>query len=339
MEGVPLAQYVPFTKEQIRSANQVNLIEFAKSHGYVLENGGRRAYHAKQSGGLYFFKDSNRYFHFSSNTHGGVIDFAIHFCRMTFKEAVAYLLEIELPQKTVSSSIRERGQLVPPNKSSNYRRVAWYLTKVRGIAPEIVSLLMHEKKLYQQEKTGNCVFVGYDRGGTARYCSMRGSTPNKPFKQDQEHSDKSYPFHLCGYPGSNRVYVCESPIDAMSRATIAKIRDQNWRSEHYISLGCLSDQALLRFLQNNPIKEIVFCLDNDKNATFSNGSPAPNWGQETAKKLVEKYALLKYQVINEVPIYKDFNEDLLYIHSDLNLYKDSPLEEHLIKQEAHQPSS
>lgn len=56
---------------------------------------------------------------------------------------------------------------------------------------------------------------------------MRGTTPSKPFKQDREFSDKSYPFHLCGYPDSKRVYACEGPIDAMSRATTAKIRGQD----------------------------------------------------------------------------------------------------------------
>ncbi|MNW41215.1 hypothetical protein D3C74_183470 [compost metagenome] len=155
--------YTLFTKEQIKLANQVNLIEFAKSQGYALEKGGRRAYHAKQSGGLYFFKDSNRYFHFSSNTHGGIIDFAMHFCRMTFKEAVTHLLELDIPQKAVVSYTKERGQLILPDRAPNFRRVAWYLSQVRGIAPEIISLLMHEQKLYQQDKTGNCVFVGYDK--------------------------------------------------------------------------------------------------------------------------------------------------------------------------------
>lgn len=106
-----MAQNHLFTKEQIRSANLVNLIEFAKSKGYVLENGGRRAYHVKQSGGLYFFKDSNRYFHFSSNTHGGTIDFAMHFCRMTFKEAVTYLLDLELPKKTLLLLQENEGNL------------------------------------------------------------------------------------------------------------------------------------------------------------------------------------------------------------------------------------
>ncbi|GIP30857.1 hypothetical protein [Paenibacillus sp. J2TS4] len=46
----------PVSNSQIYLANNINLIEFAKSQGYILENGGRRALHAKQSGGLYFFR-------------------------------------------------------------------------------------------------------------------------------------------------------------------------------------------------------------------------------------------------------------------------------------------
>lgn len=311
-----MTKHALFTKEQIKLANQVNLIGVAKSQGYILENGGRRAYHAKQSGGLYFFKDSNRYFHFSSNTHGGAIDFVMDFCRMTFKEAVAYLLELALPQMAVSSSMRKRGHLILPDKAPNYRRVMWYLTQVRGITPEIVSLLMHEKKLYQQDNTGNCVFVGYDQEGVARYCSMRSTTPNKPYKQDREYSDKSYPFYLSGHSESKRVYVCESPIDAMSRATIEKLRVQDWKAAHYISLGCLSDQALKRFLQYNVIKEIVFCLDNDANATYSNGSPAPNWGQEAARNLAITYQNSGYTTIIKTPKLKDINEDLIKIRNE-----------------------
>ncbi|WP_019639715.1 hypothetical protein [Paenibacillus fonticola] len=52
------------SKGQIGLAKNVSLIELAKSHGFILENGGRRALHAKQSGGLYFFRDSNKYYHF-----------------------------------------------------------------------------------------------------------------------------------------------------------------------------------------------------------------------------------------------------------------------------------
>ncbi|MBW4080271.1 hypothetical protein [Paenibacillus sp. S150] len=79
------------SKTQITQANNTNLIEFAKSQGYILENGGRRALHAKQSGGLYFFKDSNKCYHFSTDTRGG--DFAMQFWNLNFMEAVTLLLD------------------------------------------------------------------------------------------------------------------------------------------------------------------------------------------------------------------------------------------------------
>lgn len=304
-----------FTSNQITQANNINLIEFAKSHGYILENGGRRALHAKQSGGLYFFKDSNKYYHFSTDTRGGPIDFVMQFWNLNFKEAVALLLDSEIPQHNHSSAPthKDNGQLSLPDKAPNYRRVAWYLVHVRGIEPEIVSHLMHERKLYQQDKTGNCVFVAYDQDGIAKYCSMRGSTPERPFKQDREHSDKSYPFHIPGNDNSQQVYVYESPIDAMSHATLMMMNALDWKADHRISLGCLSDHALERFLSHHKIQHIIFCLDNDHNATFRDGSPAPNWGQKAAFKFVQKYTELGYQTSIQAPQRKDFNEDLIAI--------------------------
>ncbi|QWU13188.1 Toprim-like [Paenibacillus sophorae] len=303
-----MKQY-PFSRSQILKANSVNLIEFAKFHGYILENGGHRALHAKQSGGLYFFRDSNKYYHFSTDTRGGPIDFVMHFMRMDFKQAVSYLLVTDVPQHQPTPSLpKPSGKLQLPDKAPNNRRVAWYLIHIRGIEQEIISCLMHEKKLYQQNKTGNCVFVGYDQNGTARYCSLRGTRPERPFKQDRPYSDKSYPFHI---DGTNRkVYVCESPIDVMSHATLTKLDGWDWKVDHRISLGCLSDQALERFLRHYDISEIIFCLDNDVNATFQDGSPAPNWGQEAAFKFASKYASLGYATSVETPIAKDVNEDL-----------------------------
>ncbi|RUT40364.1 hypothetical protein EJP82_25100 [Paenibacillus anaericanus] len=100
-----------------------------------------------------------------------------------------------------------------------------------------MSTLIHKKKLYQQDKIGKCVFVGYGHDGVAKYCSMCGTTPSKPFNQYREHYDKSYPFHLTGYSSNNRVYVSKSPIDVMSRATLSLLRGQEWKSDHYLSLG------------------------------------------------------------------------------------------------------
>lgn len=96
----------------------------------------------------------------------------------------------------------------------------------------------------------------------------------------------------------------------MSHATLAKLKGQDWKADHRISLGCLSDLALERFLQHHRINEIIFCLDNDHNATFRDGSPAPNWGQEAAVKFAHKYKGLGYQTSIQTPQRKDFNEDL-----------------------------
>ncbi|MBW4079942.1 hypothetical protein [Paenibacillus sp. S150] len=86
-------------------------------------------------------------------------------------------------------------------------------------------------------QTGNCVFVGYDQNGVPKYCSMRGCNPNRPFKQDRIHSDKSCPFHIPGSDNSKLVYVCEFTIGAMSHATLSKLNELNWRADHRISNG------------------------------------------------------------------------------------------------------
>jgi len=66
----------------------------------------------------------------------------------------------------------------------------------------------------------------------------------------------------------------------MSHTTIAKLNDHDWKADHYISLGCLSCQALERFLLHNAITKIIIRLNNDADSIYSDGSLAPNWGQE-----------------------------------------------------------
>lgn len=89
----------------------------------------------------------------------------------------------------------------------------------------------------------------------------------------------------------------------MSHATLAK-----WMADHRISLGCRNKCLLNSF--NNMTQRKSFFLDNDNNVTFQDGSPAPNWGQETAYKYATKYANLGCATSIETPSGKDVNEDL-----------------------------
>lgn len=332
-----------FSDEQIEQANNVNLLELARQYGYELEDKERKAYHAKHSGGLYFYKNNNSFKHFGTDQKGGAINFVMMEEGISFVDAVKRLLGASYePIRSAASRPspsfqQERAVLKLPPKAQSYKRAYWYLVNVRGIEHTVVSKMMNEKKIYQQANFGNCVFVGYDEKNNPKYCSKRGTDPEHPYKVDEEGSDKSYPFHITGR--SKKVYVLEAPIDAMSHATLAARYGLDWQLDHRISLGCLSDNALARFLNWHDIKEITFALDND----FEGKKPVPatmeeyeavkqagdvsdftiaengkitkripcNWGQEAALKYARKYRDLGYRVAIHTPENKDFNEDLI----------------------------
>jgi hypothetical protein len=284
-------------------------------NGYHLEDGGRKSLHAKRSGGLYFFKDSNRFYHHATEKHGGPIDFIMQFENMGFVQAVGHLIgaqpEIGSHLPPPSPPVKEKGQMALPEKADNVRRVYWYLCTARGIDPEIVSKLIKEKKIYQQAGRGNCVFVGFDENKVPLYCSKRGTSPERPYKADQDCSDKGYPFPMEGT--SSRLYATESPIDAMSRAALCKMRGIDHEKDHRISLGCLSDRALEWYLKQHPkIKRVIFALDNDAGGNGPDGSPC-NHGQEAAAKFAAKYGRLGFDTAVQTPAAKDFNEDLMNI--------------------------
>ena len=336
-----------FTEEQLRQANSVSLLKLAGQYGYELEEKESRAYHAKHSGGLYFYKDINVFQHFGSNKNGGAIAFVMMEENISFVDAVKQLLGAsyipmrEAAPHTVHLS-PEKKTLVLPEKAVNFKRAYWYLVKVRGIDAGVVSALMNEKKVYQDSR-GNCVFVAYDEHGNPQYCSKRGTYPDakEQYKRDQEGSDKSYPFHMVG--NRKKVFAMESAIDCMSHASIAMFYGADWRQDHRISQGCLSDNALQRFLGTHAIEEICFAYDNDVDgkkpvavtqeeydAAFAAGNTSVfqfteygrinktvpyNWGQEAALVNARKYREMGCTVSIQTPELKDFNADLVALRN------------------------
>jgi hypothetical protein len=342
-----------FSDEEIRRANGVSLLDLARSYGFELDESTeeRRAYHAKRSGGLFFFKDNNKFKHFSSDAKGGPIDFVMFQERITFVEAVKKLLGqnnefVNWSAYEPSSGLKkkEKRDLILPKRAASCKRAYWYLVSVRGIDPKIVSALIAEKKIYQSEVfvreqsryESVCAFVGYDENDKARYCFIRGADPNSPVKRDRAGSEKAIPFHIAG--GGNRVYVFESPIDAMSHATISQIQGVDWRQDHRISTGTISDAALRWFLAQHPeIQEICWCYDNDRDgirpqpisqteydAAISAGDTSAyirpsggfaknipyNYGLEAAQEFAIIYRDLGYRTYVHEPVDKDFNADL-----------------------------
>ena len=59
--------------------------------------------------------------------------------------------------------------------------------------------------------------------------------------------------------------MAESPIDALSLATLMKRTGNPWQDFHYLSLGGTAPRAMLQFLHDHPkVTKISLCLDNDK---------------------------------------------------------------------------
>ena len=97
-----------------------------------------------------------------------------------------------------------------------------------------------------------------------------------------------------------KLYVFESVIDMLSYASFYAINNGQdaWQQLTMLSLGGKSDVALDEFLKNKPIAEITFCLDND------------DAGKHATEQLSDKYALKGYAVSKDIPLNKDFNDDL-----------------------------
>ena len=134
----------------------------------------------------------------------------------------------------------------------------------RGIDSEIISRCIRAGIFFESRKYHNCVFVGRDKAGKARFACLRGTMGD--FKGDVPGSDKRFNFCFPAGGPSRTVAVFESPIDALSLATLFKARGvATWDRGHYLSLGGTSPLALLQFLYDRPeIDRIYLCLDNDK---------------------------------------------------------------------------
>lgn len=300
-----------FTDDEIERANNIDLLNYAINQGLHPKKVGPVSYHIKGYGGLYINPEDNTWYCFSRNKGGGPIQFVMLIKERSWVEAMKELLG-EGTVNTVGSptTLKENNQGVIkdfqlPEKNSTYKHMIAYLIQTRQIDKEIVYKMIKENRLYE-DKNQNCVFVGYNKEGDPKYANRRGTNTNIPFKGEIRNSDKSHPFYF-GNSG-DKVYVFESPIDALSHATIFKLQGLDWKSQYRLSLGGLAEIGLDRFLSKNPgINNITLCLDNDEA------------GKEATERISNKYKNKGYQVDFYNIAREDVNEELIEIKKNLSL--------------------
>ena len=298
-------EYKKFTPEQLERAKNADIISFLSAYmGFDFKQSGHY-YQCKQHNSFVVYADRKGFVWNSLNISGGdTIDFLRKVEGKSFPEAIETIIG-ESAAVTYSPAPKyktEAGQLELPEKAEGkYNRVYAYLSQTRGISPDVISDFMKSKQLYQDTR-GNCVFVGFDEQGTAKFGSVRGTLTERKYRGDCKNSDKRYAFHQMG-TDSTRLYIFEAPIDLMSHCTMT---DQAYGKGAYkgqtrLALCGSSDVALEAFLErHSEVRVLHFRLDNDEA------------GRAAAQKYTAKYQTRGYEVHCIFSKGKDVNEDLLH---------------------------
>lgn len=214
--------------------------------------------------------------------------------------------EVREGQKQDPQQDQERKLLIPDLERYPEKAKA-YLMK-RGISENLIDYCINHSMLFETKKYHNVLFVGYDKGGIARYGALRGT--HSSYKGDVSGSNKHYSFSITVDPEVQQLHVFESAIDLLSFATLEEMAGINWQDGALLSLaGVFSGGknpsvpvALAEYLKTHPnITTIRLHLDNDQPG-------------RDATALIMQQLSDRYIVKDEPPNYgKDINEMLVKI--------------------------
>lgn len=286
--------------QDARSADMLTFLE--KRSGFTFAHRGS-GYRCRQHPSLTVKDDRLSWYWHSQGIGGyGALDYLMKMELLPFRQAVETVVGVDVVTAQPQQEHEQSRTLFLPEKRWNSLRLYAYLCQNRGIHSSIVNALIQDGKLYE-DKRGNVVFVGFDEQGQARFASLRGTYGDGSFRMDCAGSDKRYGFCMAACVPSERLYIFESPIDAMSHASLETAIDGDrdaWRRDNRLSLAGTSDTALPLFLNQYPaVNELVFCLDNDRA------------GRDAAVTLARTYSDKGLHTRMELPSGKDFNEDLV----------------------------
>lgn len=294
------------TPEEIRQAKEIDLLTYLQNYEpQELVRVAPNTYCTREHDSL---KISNGKWHWFSRGIGGrtALDYLIKVKDYPFTQAVETILEraAALPPVSHFQEPEPPRKLLLPEPNNNTDIAVNYLLG-RGIHPAVIDYCLTHRLLFESRQYHNCVFVGYDLEGTARYAALRGTLGS--YKGEATGSDKRYSFSIAENPSAGTVHLFESAIDLMSYATFARMAGHDWRQDALLSLAGVYQTkrenvvpvALSRFLTDfTGIKTLKLHLDNDA------------IGRGAAKGIMDGLKD-KYEILDEPPRYgKDVNEAL-----------------------------
>lgn len=320
-----------YTKEQYETAKYVNnnALEYAQKQGYDLIRNGNW-YTMKEHDSM-VFSPNGSWFWNSRGIHGGAIEFQMYYEGKTLTEAVLTLSgdreyqasgtqtqQVSCSKEPTQSTLQppKRPFQLPP-KAPNFRRLFYYLCRLRGLEKSVVQEMISQQKVYQShillssgKIADNACFVYHDpqtRQPVGAY--QRGMVQSLPgqtaYKRDVSGTDKRFGWILeSPYRPAEVVEVYEGAIDAASGASIAALQVKDWKEQPIDRLsleGCANYCVLENYLAQHPqVQQITLMLDAD------------SAGRRAAAELAKIYTEKGYDVKNKCPkLGKDMNECLL----------------------------
>ena len=303
-------EYIPFTDEQKRRANAMDLEDYLLRRGERLLPSGREKRLASDRS---ITIRGSEWFDHEAQQGGRAIDFVRMHDGCSFQEAVTKLLNGEQGQMFQQTEERKAAPpkiFVLPPAHHSMRRVYAYLMQQRHIDRDIITYFARSGTLYEDAEYHNAVFVGFDERGVARHAHKRGLyTQGKSYRGNIEGSDPRCSFHWVGT--SDRLYVFEAPIDLLAFLTLYP---DGWQQHSYVALCGTAEHAMLWMLEKNPnLRKTILCLDHDAA------------GIEAVGRLSDVLREHGYSQIAPLQSeYKDWDEDLKARHG----LEAQPAEEH-----------
>ena len=224
-----------YNEKQIAQARDMDLLTFLRCYDPT------ELVHL--SGGVYTtrthdsLKISNGKWMWWSRGIGGVsaLDYLIKVKGYQFTQAVGMILgtEADKPPFLMPDKMQKKSKLLLPKKSDSNDHVISYLAG-RGIDRALIDSCIEREQIYESLPYHNCIFVGFDKEGTARYASFR-ATNEERIMGDASGSDKRYSFRIEGT--GDTIHVFESAIDLLSYATLEKHKTGKYQGDHMLSLA------------------------------------------------------------------------------------------------------
>ncbi len=260
------------TQEQIERAKSVPLLDYLLAHeGGNFKRVGS-AYYRKDSGHNSLRVSNNLWNWYSHGMGGDIIDYLVKINGYSFVDAVLHLTgdahsKPITPKARAPTAVKpiEREPFKPPPRNADNRRVIEYL-QGRGIDKSVIEDCINLGSLYESgDGWHNCVFVGRDERGKARFAAIRGTAGD--FKRDANGSDKQFGFIIPPKNPKTQTAACfEAPIDAMSHACLDPDFD-GWR----LSLGGTALVSLTHFLECHAEVTTVIVLHRQRRSGQSRG--------------------------------------------------------------------